>query len=128
MTGKAIAGILSFVGNTSEDWGAKRHTSVQMATNGAELNALKLVVEDAVCIRHYLRAMGAKVNPPTRLCCTNKAVVTNTTAAGSILRKKHLVLAYHLCREYFSAKIVDIRWVNTKHDLADAMNKCFNDF
>ena len=68
VTWKAITGILSFVGNNPVDWGAKRQASVQTATCRAELNALKLEVEDAVCIRYYLRAMGVKVISPTRFC------------------------------------------------------------
>ena len=109
VTGKAIIGILSFIGNTPVDWRAKRQASVKIATYRAELNALKLVVEDAICIRYYLRAMGVKISSLTKIYCDNKVVVTNTTTAGSILSKKFLVLVYHFCREYFSAKIVDIR-------------------
>ena len=46
--------------------------------------------------------------------------------AGSILSKKYLALAYHFYREYFLAEIVDIRWVNTKHNLANAITKALN--
>ena len=67
--------------------------------------------------------MGVKVSSPTKIYYDNKAVVTNTTMAGSILSKKYLALAYHFCREHFLAEIVDIRWVNTKYNLADAMAK-----
>ena len=72
------------------DWGAKCQASVQAATCGAELDTLKLEVEDAVRIRCYLRAMGVKVNSPTTVCYDNKVVVTSTTAAGSNLSKNIL--------------------------------------
>ena len=117
VTRKAITGILSFIGNTPVDWKAKRQASVQTATYRAELNALKLAVENTVCIRYYLHAMGVKISSLTKIYCDNKAVVTNTTTAGSILSKKYLTLAYHFCREHFLAEIVNIRWVNTKQRL-----------
>ena len=67
--------------------------------------------------------MCVKVEQRTRTYCDNEAVATNATEAGSILNKKCLALAHHFYREYFSANVVDIRWVDGKHDLADAMTK-----
>ena len=67
--------------------------------------------------------MGVKVSKPTTIYCDNKAVVTNTTVAGSMLKKKYLALSYHFCREYFSASVVDIRWVEGKYNISDVMTK-----
>ena len=60
---------------------------------------------------------------PTCIHCDNKAIFINTTEAGSILSKKYLTLAYYFYREYFSANVVDIRWINSKYNLSDAMTK-----
>ena len=76
-----------------------------------------------VTIQYHLRSIGVKVEKPTRIYCDNQAVVTNTTEAGSILNKKYLTLAYYFCREHFSANVVDIRWIDIKHNLADTMTK-----
>ena len=122
VTGKAITGSLEFVGSPPAEWGATLQPSVQTATCGAELNALKKAVEHAFTIRYYLRSMGVKVEQPTRTCCDNKSAVTNTTEAG-ILNEKCLAVACHFCREYFSADVVDIRWVDGKHNLDDDMTK-----
>ena len=67
--------------------------------------------------------MGVRFETPTTTCFNDKAVVTNTTAAGSMLSKKHLTLACHFCREHFSVEVVDIRWAEGKHNVADAMTK-----
>ena len=123
VTGKAITGIVGLVGRTPVDWSAQRQASVQTATFGAELNGLKSAVERAVAIRYHLRSMGVKVGTPTTIYCDNKAVVTNTTVAGSSLGKKYLALAYHFCREHFAADVVDIRWVDGKYNIADALTK-----
>ena len=60
--GKDIAGLLAFAAKTPVDWGAPRQASVQTATCGAELNALKLAVERVVTIRCHLRAIGVRVD------------------------------------------------------------------
>ena len=123
MIGKAITSPLAFVGSTPVEWEATRQPSVQTATYSTELNALKKAVEYVVTIWYHLRSMGVKVEKPTRIYCDNQAVVTNTTKAGSILNKKYLALAYHFCREHFFANVVDIRWIDGKHNLADAITK-----
>ena len=35
----------------------------------------------------------------------------------------YLALVYHFYREHFSANVADIRWINGKYNLADAMTK-----
>ena len=123
VTGKAITGTASLVGRTPVDIAAQRQPSVQTATCGSESYGLKVAVEKAVTLRYHLRSMGVKVTKPTTICCDNKAVVTNTTEAGSTLKKKYLALSYHFCREHFAANVVDIRWIEGKHNIADAMTK-----
>ena len=84
---------------------------------------MKLAIERVVAIRCHLRSMGVNVGNPEIIHCDNKDVITNITASGSILSKKHLALACHFCREHFSAEVVDIRWSEGKHDMTDAMTK-----
>ena len=67
--------------------------------------------------------MRVKVDAPTTAQCGNKAVVINATEDGSTLRNKYLDLAYHYCRDNFSSELVDVRWVDGKHNLDDAMTK-----
>ena len=83
----------------------------------------KKAAEHAVTLQYYLQSIGVKITKPTRVYCDNKAIFTNTIEAGSILNKKYLALAYHFCREHFSANVADIRWINNKYNLADAMTK-----
>ena len=118
-----MRGVLSLVGSKPIDWGAPRQTSSQTATCGTELIAIKLDIIRAVSIRYHLRAIGVNVNNPTSVCCYNKTVVTNTTTDRSILSKKNLALAYHFCREHFSAEIVDIRWGEGRKNVPDFMTK-----
>ena len=123
MTGRSITGIISFVGRTPVYWCAKRQSSVQTATFGAEFIALKKAVEEAVTLRYYLRSMGVAITKPTRIYGDNLSSITNATMPGSALKLKYLALSYHFCREHFCAGIVDIRKIHTKDNYADAMTK-----
>ena len=92
-----------------------------MDTCGADLNDLKLAIERPVAIRRHLRTMGVRVYKPATTCCDKKYVVTNTATAWSALGKKNLTLACQLCREQFSEELVDVRWVEGKYNISDAM-------
>ena len=123
VTGRSITGLISFVGRTPVYWTAKRQSAVQTATFGAEFVALKKAVEEAITLRYHLRSMGVAVTKPTVIYGDNLSAITNSTNPGSALKKKYLALAYHFCREYFSAGIVDIRKINGKDNYSDAMTK-----
>ena len=123
VTGRSISGILSFVGRTPVYWAARRQSSVQTPTFGAEFIALKKAVEEAITLRYYMKSMGVKVTKPTVIYGDNLSAITNATMPGSALKKKYLALSYHFCREHFSAGIVDIRKIDGKDNYADAMTK-----
>ena len=123
VTGRSISGILSFVGRTPVYWAARRQSSVQTPTFGAEFIALKKAVEEAITLRYYMKSMGVEVTKPTVIYGDNLSAITNATMPGSALKKKYLALSYHFCREHFSAGIVDIRKIDGKDNYADAMTK-----
>ena len=122
-TGKSISGIIVFVGRTPIYWCSKRQGSVQTSTFGAEFVALKKAVEEAITMRYYLRSMGVKVSQPTVIYGDNLSAITNVVNPGSQLKKKYLALAYHFCRENFSAGIVKLRKIDTKDNYADPFTK-----
>ena len=67
--------------------------------------------------------MGLKLHALTTAQCGNKATVINIAEDGSTLSNKCLALAYHYCRDNFSAELVYVRQVDGKHNLDDAMTK-----
>ena len=67
--------------------------------------------------------MGVRVTKPSVIYGDNLSAITNTINPGSALKKKYLALAYHFCRENYSAGIVDIRKIDTKDNYADAFTK-----
>ena len=123
ITGKSITGLVVFVGRTPIFYQSKRQASVQTATFGAEFIALKKAVEEAITTRYYLRSMGVRITKPTVIYGDNLSAIKNTTNPSSQLQKKYLALAYHFCREHFSAGIVSIRKIPSKDNYSDAFTK-----
>ena len=67
--------------------------------------------------------MGVTVSTPTVIYGDNLSAIKNTIDPGSPLKKKYLALAYHFCREHFSAGIVAIRKIDTADNYADPFTK-----
>ena len=93
VTGRSVTGMICFVGRTPISYMAKRQSSVQTPTFGAEFVALKKAVEGAVTIRYYLQTMGIKVSKPTIIYGDNLSAIIHLKKYRSPLKKN--ILNYH---------------------------------
>jgi hypothetical protein len=67
--------------------------------------------------------MGVPLVGLTSLFCNNEAVVTNSTAPESTLKKKHNAIAYHRMREANAAGIMKISKEDGDTNVADILTK-----
>lgn len=122
-TCRSITGLLGFIGCTPIMARAKRQTSVETSTYGAEFSAARSAVEYITGMRLLLRSLGVPVNGPSVLLGDNRGVVLSATQFTSVLTKKHHAISYHKVRECIAAGIVDFRWIDGDNNLADLMTK-----
>lgn len=61
VSGRSISGVIVFIGGTPIIWRSKRQGSVQTSTYGAELNSMRLAVEEAITIRYMLRSSPLEI-------------------------------------------------------------------
>ena len=60
---------------------------------------MKTAVEEVVSVRYMLRCLSVKVSKPTPVLGDNRSVILNSTIPSSLLKKKHIAIAYHKTRE-----------------------------
>jgi hypothetical protein len=82
-------------------WYSKRQNTVESSTFGSEFVAMHVAIEMIEGLRYKLRMMGIPIDGPRNVFCDNAAVVRNSTAPESVLKKKHNAIAYHRAREFF---------------------------
>ena len=85
---------------------SKRQGAIETSTYGAEFCAMRTAVEEVQSVRYMLRCLGVKVDTASLICGDNKGVVQNCTISDSLLKKKHVAIAYHKTRESAAAGIV----------------------
>jgi hypothetical protein len=90
---------------------------------GSEFIAIKTAVELIEALQYKLQMFGVLVDGLTSLLSDNDAVVWNTMAPESTLKKKHNSIAYHQYREVVLAQMVLIVQVGSKENLVDLVTK-----
>ena len=106
VTRRSITGILIVVGRTPVFFSSKRQGAIETSTYGAEFCAMRSAVEEVQSVRYMLRCLGVKVTRASLLCGDNLGVIQNCTMSESLLKKKHVAIAFHKTREASAAGIV----------------------
>jgi hypothetical protein len=55
---------------------------------------MKTAVEELIAVRYMLRCLGVKVLHASLICGDNLGVIQNCTIKDSLLKKKHIAIAY----------------------------------
>ena len=111
------------VGQTPVQFFSKRQGAIATSTYSAEFCALRVATEEVTAIRYMLRCLGVVVSRPTFICGDNLGVIQNASLRSSMLRKRHMALAYHAVREATAAGTVLPVKIPGKDNLADLLTK-----
>ena len=84
---------------------------------------MKQAVEIIEGLRYKIRMMGFPLEGPCNVFCDNNAVVMNTSKPDLTLKKKHLSVSYHRCREAQAAGTIRIAKEGTLTNIADMFTK-----
>ena len=92
-----------------------------MSTYEEEFGTMRSAVEEVQSIRYMSCCLGVRANHASLICGDNKGVVLNSTIPDSLLKKKHVAIAYHRTREAAAASICHP--IKTKSENADLLTK-----
>ncbi|MGH7955275.1 MAG: Ty1/Copia family ribonuclease HI, partial [Gloeomargaritales cyanobacterium] len=123
LTRRSHTGILIFLNRAPILWYSKKQNTVETSTFGSEFVAMKIATEMIQGLRYKLRMIGIPIEGSTNVFCDNEAVVKNSTAPESTLKKKHNAIAYHRVREAVAANMLRIAKEDTSTNLADLLTK-----
>ena len=123
LTRRSHSGVLIFVNRAPIIWYSKRQATVESSTFGSESVAMRVAIDLIEGLRYKLRMMGVPIDGATKVFCDNDSVVKSTTRPESTLKKKHNAINYHRAREAQAAGHIQIAWIETNENLADALTK-----
>ena len=123
VTRRSMTGIVIFVNNAPIMTYSKKQNTVEAATFGSELVAMRIARDFIVALRIKLKMFGVPILGAANFYCDNAGVVKNTSIPESTLNKKHQSINYHVIREAVAAGIMRVAKENTLTNLADVLTK-----
>ena len=108
VTRRSQTGILIFLNRAPIIWYSKRQNMVETSTFGSEFIAMKMAVEQIESLWYKLRMFGVPLEGPMNFFCDNEAVFKNASQLDSTLKKKHMSICYHRCREAVACQMIRI--------------------
>ena len=123
VTRRSITGLLILIGRTPVYFLSKRQGAIATSTYGAEFCAMRTAVEEVQAVRYMLRCFGVRVKHATLICGDNKGVIQNCSLPDSLLKKKHVAIAYHKTREAAASGMIHPIKTRSEHNFADILTK-----
>lgn len=105
-------------------WLSKKQTTVALSTAEAEYMSLSLAVQEVKWLKTLVCELGCEVDGPIPVRTDNQAalaIATNNAIAHS--RTKHIDIRHHYVREAVDGGMIEMKWVDTKSQVADVFTK-----
>ena len=74
-------------------------------------------------MRYKLRMMGVPLDGPTNIFCDNESVVKSSVNPVTKIKKKHVSITFHKCRDSLAAGIINVFFQKSLDSLADLFTK-----
>ena len=116
-------------GDSTISWRSKKSELVTLSTYESELYALVDAGKEAVWLRHlYNEVLDTSISrlPPILIYCDNKGTVDEIIKEEKIFKRntKHIDKRQEWLRQrIIELKQIDVKWIDTKNQLADMFTK-----
>ena len=119
-TGKECNG--DFLGSSLISWNSKNQACVALSTAEAEYIAVGSCCAQILWLKQQLANFGLQINK-VPLMCDNTSSINLTKNQIQHLRTKHIEIRHHFIRDHVSNGDCEVKFVETKLQLADIFTK-----
>jgi hypothetical protein len=127
---KSRTGYIILFANCPVLWLSKLQTEIALSTMEAEYITLSQAMRDLIPMRTLLHELGTLTNLTFGDTITystvfedNKGCIELATTPKMRPRSKHIAIKYHHFRSHVANGNIKIKWIDTKHQLADIFTK-----
>ena len=121
---KSTSGNCQFLGENLISWASKRQATIAMSTTEAEYISAASYCTQLLWMKHQLEDYRINANS-IPIYCDNTAAICLSKNLILHSRAKHIEMKHHFIRDYVQKGILDIQFIDTKHQWADIFTKPF---
>jgi hypothetical protein len=120
---RSVTGYVIRIGGTAVIWRSKLQSVSSQSTMEAEYVALSEVLKKIMFIRQLMDEIGFGFNVPTTIHEDNEACIQLSNNPVFRDKAKHIEVRYHLIRDELTKGTVELRYIDTKNQIADGFTK-----
>jgi hypothetical protein len=120
---RSTSGVMVMMNKSPVIFKSKLQHSVALSTAEAEYVALSLCVQEIVWTTNLLKEMNIRVELPVVVHEDNQSAIAIAKNDGYQSRAKHIDIRYHFVREQIKSMNIDLRYTESKLQLADFLTK-----
>lgn len=120
---RSTSGMVTFINTGPISFKAKQQDTVATSTTQAEYVACYVGVKDLIWITRFIDELGVPMDNQGWLMCDNQGAIRLVKNPEFHDRTKHIETKFHFIREYWTAGVFELRYVQTDEQRADIFTK-----